>query len=99
MTLQNSQFQLIGITDTAMLSRRCLPAGRRITGRLICSEKQALDATLSSLEKEDPRFRPIADKYWKCRGGSHTDGGSFHLQFERKERRLRYAAHLHGQIR
>jgi glutamate synthase domain-containing protein 3 len=44
---------------------------------LICSEKQAIDATLISLEREDPRFGPIADKYWNARGGSYTDGGSF----------------------
>ncbi len=30
-----------------------------------------------SLEREDARFRPIADKYWNARGGSYTDGGSF----------------------
>ena len=44
---------------------------------LICSEKQAIDATLISLEREDARFRPIADKYWNARGGSYTDGGAF----------------------
>ncbi|GAH07286.1 unnamed protein product, partial [marine sediment metagenome] len=31
---------------------------------LICSEKQAIDATLNSLASEDSRFCPIADKYW-----------------------------------
>ena len=44
---------------------------------LICSEKQAIDATLESLAKEDPRFCPVGDKYWNARGGSHTDGGAF----------------------
>jgi glutamate synthase domain-containing protein 3 len=44
---------------------------------LICSEKQAIDATLVSLQREDARFRPIADKYWNARGGSYTDGGAF----------------------
>jgi glutamate synthase domain-containing protein 3 len=44
---------------------------------LICSEKQAIDATLRSLAREDPRFCPVADKYWNARGGSHTDGGAF----------------------
>jgi glutamate synthase domain-containing protein 1/glutamate synthase domain-containing protein 3 len=75
---KNNQFQLIGITDTAMLRPQvfALQEGELQVG-LICSEKQALDATLKSLEKEDPRFRPIADKYWNARGGSHTDGGSF----------------------
>ena len=44
---------------------------------LICSEKQAIDATLASLAAEDPRFTPVADIYWNARGGSHTDGGAF----------------------
>ncbi len=44
---------------------------------LICSEKQAIDATLQSLAGEDPRFGTIADRYWNARGGSYTDGGSF----------------------
>jgi glutamate synthase domain-containing protein 3 len=44
---------------------------------LCCSEKQAIDATLHSLAAEDPRFHPVADKYWNARGGSHTDGGAF----------------------
>ena len=74
----NNQFQLIGITDTAMLRPQvfALQEGEIQVG-LICSEKQAIDATLISLEREDPRFRPIADKYWNARGGSYTDGGSF----------------------
>ncbi|UCC16913.1 MAG: hypothetical protein JSU58_11250, partial [Dehalococcoidales bacterium] len=72
------QFQLIGITDTAMLRPQvfALHEGEVQIG-LICSEKQAIDATLRSLEQEDQRFRPIADKYWNARGGSHTDGGAF----------------------
>jgi glutamate synthase domain-containing protein 3 len=44
---------------------------------LICSEKQAIDATLRSLAREDLRFCPVADKYWNARGGSSTDGGAF----------------------
>ncbi len=51
---------------------------------LICSEKQAIDATLMSLEREDARFRPIADKYWNARGGSYTDGGSFIFSLVRR---------------
>jgi glutamate synthase domain-containing protein 1/glutamate synthase domain-containing protein 3 len=76
--VKNSQFQLIGITDTAMLRPQvfALQEGEVQIG-LICSEKQAIDATLISLEREDPRFKPIADKYWNARGGSYTDGGSF----------------------
>ncbi len=76
--VKNDQFQLIGITDTAMLRPQvfALQDGEVQVG-LICSEKQAIDATLISLEREDPRFGPIADKYWNARGGSYTDGGSF----------------------
>ncbi len=76
--VRNGQFQLIGITDTAMLRPQvfALQEGDVQIG-LICSEKQAIDATLISLEREDARFRPIADKYWNARGGSYTDGGAF----------------------
>ncbi|MGQ9694150.1 MAG: glutamate synthase [Thermodesulfobacteriota bacterium] len=71
-------FQLIGITDTAMLRPQvfALSTGEVQIG-LICSEKQAIDATLASLTKEDTRFHRVADKYWNARGGSHTDGGAF----------------------
>ena len=76
--VQNDQFQLIGITDTAMLRPQvfALQEGEVQVG-LICSEKQAIDATLVSLQREDARFRPIADKYWNARGGSYADGGAF----------------------
>ncbi len=76
--VRNNQFQLIGITDTAMLRPQvfALQEGEVQIG-LICSEKQAIDATLISLTREDPRFGPVADKYWNARGGSYTDGGSF----------------------
>ncbi len=72
------QFQLLGITDTAMLRPQvfALSEGEVSIG-LVCSEKQAIDATLHSLSQEDKRFCPIADKYWNARGGSHTDGGAF----------------------
>ncbi|MFH2044632.1 MAG: glutamate synthase [Pseudomonadota bacterium] len=74
----NNQLQLLGITDTAMLRPQvfALQEGEVQIG-LICSEKQAIDATLQSLAAEDSRFCPIADKYWNARGGSATDGGSF----------------------
>ena len=76
--VQKKQYQLIGITDTAMLRPQvfALQKGEVEIG-LICSEKQAIDATLVSLAKEDPRFGTIADQYWNARGGSYTDGGSF----------------------
>ena len=75
---KEKKFQLIGITDTAMLRPQvfALQKGDFQIG-LICSEKQAIDATLESLAKEDPRFGTVADKYWNARGGSYTDGGSF----------------------
>jgi glutamate synthase domain-containing protein 1 len=76
--LQKKQFQLIGITDTAMLRPQvfALQKGEVEIG-LVCSEKQAIDATLASLAKEDPRFGTVADHYWNARGGSYTDGGAF----------------------
>ena len=75
---ENDRFQLIGITDTAMLRPQvfALHEGLVQVG-LICSEKQAIDATLRSLADEDPRVGTVADKYWNARGGSHTDGGAF----------------------
>ena len=74
----NDQLQLLGITDTSMLRPQVFALQEGEVGiGLICSEKQAIDATLHSLSEEDPRFRPIADRYWNARGGSHTDGGAF----------------------
>jgi len=74
----NDAFQLLGITDTAMLRPQvfALHDGEVQIG-LICSEKQAIDATLTSLAKEDSRFCTVADDYWNARGGSYTDGGAF----------------------
>jgi glutamate synthase domain-containing protein 1/glutamate synthase domain-containing protein 3 len=71
--------QLLGITDTAMLRPQvfALSDSGDVQIGLICSEKQAIDATLRSLAKEDLRFCPVADKYWNARGGSSTDGGAF----------------------
>jgi glutamate synthase domain-containing protein 1 len=71
-------YQLLGITDTSMLRPQvfALQEGEVQIG-LICSEKQAIDATLHSLSEEDKRFHKVADKYWNARGGSHTDGGAF----------------------
>lgn len=84
--VRNKQFQLIGITDTAMLRPQvfALQKGGVEIG-LICSEKQAIDATLESLAKEDPRFGTIADEYWNARGGSYTDGGAFIFTVKDKE--------------
>ena len=71
--------QLLGITDTSMLRPQvfALSESEEVQIGLICSEKQAIDATLRSLAQEDMRFCPVADKYWNARGGSSTDGGAF----------------------
>jgi glutamate synthase domain-containing protein 1/glutamate synthase domain-containing protein 3 len=76
--LAEKGFQLVGITDTAMLRPQvfALQEGEVSIG-LVCSEKQAIDATLANLAAEDSRFTPVADKYWNARGGSFTDGGAF----------------------
>jgi glutamate synthase domain-containing protein 1/glutamate synthase domain-containing protein 3 len=73
------RFQLLGITDTSMLRPQvfALSDSGDVQIGLVCSEKQAIDATLRSLAREDPRFCPVADKYWNARGGSSTDGGAF----------------------
>ncbi len=75
----NELMQLIGITDTAMLRPQVFALQERdeVQIGLVCSEKQAIDATLQSIAAEDSRFSPIADKYWNARGGSATDGGAF----------------------
>ena len=68
----------MGITDTAMLRPQVFAfCDGEVQVGLICSEKQAIDATLHSLSKDDKRICPVADRYWNARGGSHTDGGSF----------------------
>ena len=79
-----NKFQLVGITDTAMLRPQvfALCEGEVQVG-LIASEKQAIDATLLSLSQEDPRICPVADRYWNARGGSHTDGGAFLFNLEK----------------
>jgi glutamate synthase domain-containing protein 1/glutamate synthase domain-containing protein 3 len=70
--------QLMGITDTAMLRPQVFAfVDGQVQVGLIGSEKQAIDATLTSLSQEDKRICPVADKYWNARGGSHSDGGAF----------------------
>jgi glutamate synthase domain-containing protein 1/glutamate synthase domain-containing protein 3 len=84
---RENRFQLIGITDTAMLRPQvfALCEGEVQVG-LIASEKQAIDATLQSLAKEDQRICPVADRYWNARGGSYTDGGAFLFNLEKDAR-------------
>ena len=83
---ENNRLQLIGITDTAMLRPQvfALHDGQVRVG-LICSEKQAIDATLKSLADEDPRVGTVADRYWNARGGSYTDGGAFVFTLEERD--------------
>ncbi|HEX6540658.1 MAG TPA: hypothetical protein VF040_02800, partial [Ktedonobacterales bacterium] len=76
--VRHHAYQLIGITDTSMLRPQvfALQQGSTSIG-FAASEKQAIDAALESLAREDSRFWPRADLYWNARGGSHTDGGAF----------------------
>ncbi|MGA2093085.1 MAG: glutamate synthase, partial [Sedimentisphaerales bacterium] len=75
---REKKYQLMGITDTAMLRPQVFAfCDGEVQVGLICSEKQAIDATLLSLSKDDKRIVPVADKYWNARGGSHNDGGAF----------------------
>lgn len=71
-------YRLIGITDTSMLRPQvfAIQQGRVPIG-FAASEKQAIDAALTSLSREDNRFWEQADFYWNARGGSYTDGGAF----------------------
>jgi glutamate synthase domain-containing protein 1/glutamate synthase domain-containing protein 3 len=88
------RFELIGITDTSMLRPQvfALHDGDVQIG-LVCSEKQAIDATLESLAAEDPRFCPVADLYWNARGGSATDGGSFTFSLEGDDGSMKLSCH------
>jgi glutamate synthase domain-containing protein 1/glutamate synthase domain-containing protein 3 len=75
---RKKQLQLMGITDTAMLRPQVFAfCDGEVQVGLICSEKQAIDATLLSLSKDDKRICPVADRYWNARGGSYDDGGAF----------------------
>jgi glutamate synthase domain-containing protein 1/glutamate synthase domain-containing protein 3 len=80
------QFQLMGITDTAMLRPQVFAfCDGEVQVGLICSEKQAIDATLLSLSQEDSRICPVADRYWNARGGSHDDGGAFIFNLQKDQ--------------
>jgi glutamate synthase domain-containing protein 1/glutamate synthase domain-containing protein 3 len=76
--VRDGTYRLIGITDTSMLRPQvfALQRGTAAVG-FAASEKQAIDAALESLAREDARFWSHADLYWNARGGSHTDGGAF----------------------
>jgi glutamate synthase domain-containing protein 1/glutamate synthase domain-containing protein 3 len=79
-------YRLIGITDTSMLRPQvfALQQGATTIG-FAASEKQAIDAALESLAREDSRFWSRADAYWNARGGSHTDGGAFIFNVQANE--------------
>jgi len=84
------EYQLLGITDTAMLRPQVFAfCDGEVQVGLIASEKQAIDATLESLAKDDIRICPVADKYWNARGGSHTDGGAFMFNLSADSGRMR----------
>jgi len=75
---EEKRLQLMGITDTAKLRPQVFAFSRgEVQVGLIASEKQAIDATLQSLSREDSRICPVAERYWNARGGSSTDGGAF----------------------
>ncbi len=80
--------RLIGITDTSMLRPQVFALQRGGAGDpaigLAASEKQAIDAALSSLAADDDRFWERPDRVWSARGGSHTDGGAFAFTIERR---------------
>src|SRR6266487_6382998 len=70
--------RLIGVTDTSMLRPQVFALQQgSVDIAVAASEKQAIDALLESVSKEDGRFWSRADRYWNARGGSHTDGGAF----------------------
>lgn len=81
------KYRLLGITDTSMLRPQvfALQKGKATIG-LAASEKQAIDAALTSLSEVDDRFWPRADAYWNARGGSYTDGGAFQFTIEKDEK-------------
>jgi len=80
---EKKTYQLLGITDTSMLRPQVFAfSDGEVQVGLIASEKQAIDATLFSLAKDNKRICPVADRYWNARGGSHTDGGAFIFNLE-----------------
>lgn len=87
---EEKKFQLLGITDTAMLRPQVFAfCDGEVQVGLIASEKQAIDATLESMSMDDKRICPVADKYWNARGGSHTDGGAFIFSLSKESGRMR----------
>lgn len=83
-------YNLIGITDTSILRPQvfALQHGEEEIG-IIASERQAIDALLRDLSKEDQRFSSKADYYWNARGGSYTDGGAFIFTVSKNNYKIR----------
>ncbi|MCH7662455.1 MAG: glutamate synthase, partial [Chloroflexi bacterium] len=86
----NPIYRLTGITDTSMLRPQVFAwqeheasDGSKVSIGFAASEKQAIDAALEDLAREDNRFWTQADRYWNARGGSHTDGGAFLFSVKR----------------
>lgn len=87
---EKKNFQLLGITDTAMLRPQVFAfCDGEVQVGLIGSEKQAIDATLLSMSEDDKRICPVAEKYWNARGGSHTDGGAFIFNLSEESGKMR----------
>src|SRR5713101_6382278 len=76
--VEKNAWQLLGITDTSMLRPQvfALQQGLVKIG-LIASERQAINAVLGKLQKDQRIPSRFADSYWNARGGSFTDGGAF----------------------
>ncbi|MFW9927803.1 MAG: hypothetical protein ACFFD1_00250 [Candidatus Thorarchaeota archaeon] len=77
---EKKKIQLLGITDTSMLRPQVFAIQETDKGNkigLIGSERQAIDALLSSLSETYEEIPTKADFYWNARGGSYTDGGAF----------------------
>jgi glutamate synthase domain-containing protein 1/glutamate synthase domain-containing protein 3 len=76
--VEKNAWQLLGITDTSMLRPQvfALQEGPIKIG-IIASERQAINAVLGKLQKDQRIPSRFADSYWNARGGSFTDGGAF----------------------
>ena len=73
-------YQLIGITDTAMLRPQvfALQEERRSRSGWSAPRNRPSTRLWTVWPQEDSAHsRPVADKYWNARGGSYNDGGAF----------------------
>jgi len=87
----------VGITDTGDAPTSVFAFWRRRSpGGPDASEKQAVDATLQSLSKDDRRICPVADRYWN-RARQLITTASVHFQ-PAEESGWQMADCLRGQI-